>query len=122
MSKTRKILATLTMVAIATTASLTVVSSAQAHPTFFPHTHHNHHRSGLNRGEAAALGAVGGLLVGTMIANSNNRRQVQQVQPAGRSPAHVNFCVNRYRSYDVYSDTFLGFDGRRHYCNSPYAY
>jgi len=118
MSKTRKILATLTMVAIATTASLTVVSSAQAHPTFFPHTHHNHH-SGLNRGEAAALGAVGGLLVGTMIANSNNRQQVQQVQPVGRSAAHVNFCLNRYRSYDIGSDTFLGFDGLRHYCVSP---
>jgi len=116
MSKTRKILATLTMVAVATTASMTVVSSAQAHWTGFPHNHHNHH----NRTGDIAIGAVGGLLVGTIIANSNNRRPVQQVQPVGGSAAHINACLRRYRSYDIPSDTYLGFDGRRHYCTLAY--
>ncbi len=39
MSKTRKILATLTMVAVTATASLTAVSSAQAHSAGPPHLH-----------------------------------------------------------------------------------
>jgi hypothetical protein len=32
----------------------------------------------------------------------------------------VHWCLNRYRSYDPSSDTFLGYDGYRHRCNSPY--
>jgi hypothetical protein len=34
--------------------------------------------------------------------------------------AHVEWCLNRYRSYDPGSDTFLGYDGYRHRCNSPF--
>lgn len=34
--------------------------------------------------------------------------------------AHVDWCLNRYRSYDPASDTFLGYDGYRHRCNSPF--
>jgi hypothetical protein len=29
---------------------------------------------------------------------------------------HVSWCANRYRSYDPASDTYLGYDGARHYC------
>ena len=29
---------------------------------------------------------------------------------------HVRACEVRYRSYDRRSDTFLGYDGARHYC------
>jgi hypothetical protein len=38
----------------------------------------------------------------------------------GGGSGHVQWCLNRYRSYDPSSDTFLGFDGYRHRCNSPY--
>lgn len=38
----------------------------------------------------------------------------------GGGSAHVEWCLNRYRSYDPASDTFLGYDGYRHRCNSPY--
>jgi hypothetical protein len=38
----------------------------------------------------------------------------------GGSDAHVEWCLDRYRSYDPESDTFLGYDGYRHPCNSPY--
>ena len=34
--------------------------------------------------------------------------------------AHVQWCLNRYRSYDPASDSFLGYDGFRHRCISPY--
>jgi len=30
--------------------------------------------------------------------------------------SHVQACENRYRSYDRATDTFLGYDGWRHYC------
>jgi hypothetical protein len=33
---------------------------------------------------------------------------------------HVAWCMERYRSYDPASDSFLGYDGLRHRCNSPF--
>lgn len=33
---------------------------------------------------------------------------------------HVRWCVNRYRSYDTSTDTYLGSDGYWHRCRSPY--
>ena len=32
------------------------------------------------------------------------------------SDPHVMACMNRYRTYDIGSDTFMGSDGRRHRC------
>ena len=34
--------------------------------------------------------------------------------------AHVRWCLNRYRSYDVRTDTFQPNRGPRRYCVSPY--
>jgi hypothetical protein len=34
--------------------------------------------------------------------------------------AHVRWCLNRYRSYDVRTDTFQPHRGPRRYCVSPY--
>jgi hypothetical protein len=42
------------------------------------------------------------------------------VAPVGGS--HVRWCMNRYRSYDPRSNTFMGYDGDRHRCVSPYRY
>lgn len=33
---------------------------------------------------------------------------------------HVQWCLNRYRSYNVRTDTFVGYDGIRRRCRSPY--
>jgi hypothetical protein len=33
---------------------------------------------------------------------------------------HVQWCMNRYRSYDPETDSFMGYDGMLHPCNSPY--
>ena len=40
------------------------------------------------------------------------------VAPVG-SP-HVDWCLSNFRSYDIATDTYLGFDGYRHRCNSPF--
>ncbi|MGE0237648.1 MAG: BA14K family protein [Parvibaculaceae bacterium] len=41
---------------------------------------------------------------------------------APRGSRHVRWCLNRYRSYDPRSNTFMGYDGDRHRCRSPYRY
>lgn len=33
---------------------------------------------------------------------------------------HVDWCMNRYRSYNPRTNTYMGYDGRRHACNSPF--
>ncbi len=33
---------------------------------------------------------------------------------------HVRWCLNRYRSYNPRTDTFMGYDGYRHRCRSPF--
>ncbi|MBL8905841.1 MAG: BA14K family protein [Rhizobiales bacterium] len=38
----------------------------------------------------------------------------------GGYDAHVQWCLNRYRSYDPRTDTYLGYDGYRHRCRAPY--
>lgn len=38
----------------------------------------------------------------------------------GGQSAHVQWCLNRYRTYDPGSDTYIPRVGERAYCNSPY--
>ena len=38
----------------------------------------------------------------------------------GSSNAHIAWCSERYRSYNVSRDAFRGYDGLWHRCNSPY--
>ena len=40
--------------------------------------------------------------------------------PQARGNAHVNWCLNRYRSYNPATDMYFGFDGMHHRCRSPY--
>jgi hypothetical protein len=41
-------------------------------------------------------------------------------QGDGEDDPHVAWCMNRYRTYDPDSDSFTGYDGLQHRCNSPY--
>ena len=38
----------------------------------------------------------------------------------GYGKRHVAWCMGRYRSYNPYSNTYTGYDGRQHRCNSPF--
>ncbi|MFD1746671.1 BA14K family protein [Rhizobium helianthi] len=42
------------------------------------------------------------------------------VPSGGLNPRHVRYCQGRYRSYDVYSNTFQPYHGPRQQCYSPY--
>ncbi len=80
-----------------------------------------HHRRGWNRGHWHRRGwghrhygygwgpALGGLaagaIIGGAIANSN-----------ARANDAVAYCMNRFKSYDPASGTYLGYDGLRHPC------
>ena len=35
---------------------------------------------------------------------------------------HVRYCLNRYRTYNMRTNTFRGYDGYLHRCRSPYRY
>lgn len=40
---------------------------------------------------------------------------------SGYGGGHVQWCLNRYRSYNVRTNTFRGYDGYNHRCISPYS-
>jgi hypothetical protein len=65
---------------------------------------HHHRHWGSGAGVAAGLAA--GAIIGGAIASQN----------AARADSAVQYCINRYRSYDVASGTYLGYDGLRHPC------
>lgn len=72
---------------------------------------HYHRRSNGN----AAAAIIGGLAAGAIISGMAN-----QSSAGSRTNSHVNWCMNKYRSYDPRSDTFQPYNGGRKYCNSPY--
>ena len=46
----------------------------------------------------------------------------QSYYAPARGSRHVRYCLNRFQSYHIPSNTFLGYDGDRHRCRSPYRY
>ena len=73
-------------------------------------------RNDLNSVAAGIFGLAAGAIIGGAIANSNNRSQDVLVGPV-RGDVNVAACQARYRSYDVATNTFLGYDGVRKPCN-----
>lgn len=57
-------------------------------------------------GAGVAAGIAAGALVGGAIAAQRTRR----IDPA------IQYCIDRFRSYDIASQTYMGYDGRRHAC------
>lgn len=70
-------------------------------------------------GGAAAAGIIGGLAAGAIIggALSNQYGYAQPQTVYGvQDQGGVDYCIQRFRSYDVRSGTYLGYDGLRHSC------
>ena len=63
-------------------------------------------RGGAGVGAAVGIG-VGAAIIGGAIAASAAEQQRQQA---------INYCLQRYRSYDPNSMTYLGRDGMRYSC------
>jgi hypothetical protein len=68
-------------------------------------------------GGAAAAGLIGGLAAGAIIGGAIASQQAQAA-PVYAAPGNdaVAYCMQRFRSYDPASGTYLGYDGLRHPC------
>lgn len=78
---------------------------------------YNNRRSDLDPLASGIFGLAIGAIIGGAIANGNNNNFGNGDRVVGRASSHVDACYARYRSYDERSDTYLGYDGRRHLCN-----
>jgi hypothetical protein len=87
--------------------------ASQHDPRFWwPRAARNHHHDRWHHdfddddfGGVAAAGIIG-FATGALVGSALNA-------PTG---GHVARCRAHYQSYDVRTDTFLGYDGDRHYC------
>lgn len=73
------------------------------------------------RNTALAVGGLLGLGVGAAIA-SQPRYYDEEPRYYHRTGwnAHVDFCMDRFRSYDPRTDTYIGRDGYAHRCYGSY--
>ena len=71
--------------------------------------HWRGHRHGYRRGYGGA-GAIAGLAAGAIIGGAI------AAQSAARADGSIQYCIDRFQSYDVNSQTYLGYDGLRHSC------
>lgn len=70
---------------------------------------------GLSKKEAAILAGAGGFFLGAII-GSHHRHGHHRVIYVNSWEAHVARCLNRYRSYDPHTDTYMGYDGYERRC------
>jgi hypothetical protein len=123
----------------ATVAAFAVAGSASAQEW------HRHHRGGGDAFAAGVAGLAVGVIAGAALASPPPRRYydddgyyappppprrvyyrpayvyeqpVQVYRPALEpwSRSWFRYCSNRYRSFDPQSGTFVGYDGREHFC------
>lgn len=71
------------------------------------------------RGGGVAAGIIGGMILGGIIASQ--RPYYYEYPPYGYYPypyadGAIAYCMRRFRSYDPYTMTYLGYDGFRHPC------
>lgn len=66
----------------------------------------------------SAAGLIIGVILGFALGAAVVDSQEQQNYANSRlnDPAWIAYCARRYRSFDPYTGTYLGYDGLRHYC------
>jgi hypothetical protein len=82
---------------------------------------------------AAVVAGIFGLAAGAIVAGALTPHPVYPVAPYGVVPhrvypdrlvarysaSDIAYCSRKYRSFDPVSFTYLGYDGRRHFCRIP---
>jgi hypothetical protein len=98
------------LAAAAIAAAMTVASPAMARPW---HRHHHGHF-----GVGPAIGFAAGALIGGALARPYyySGGPYYAYQPAYRTDGAVQYCMQRFKSYDPARGTYLGYDGVRHPC------
>jgi hypothetical protein len=102
-----KIITLGTAAVVAAGLTLGVAAPASAAPPWWYHRHH--HAYGWAPGPAIGAGILG-FAAGAALANS------ARANSYAIGDGHVAACEDAYRSYDPRTDTYLGYDGMRHYC------
>ncbi len=123
--------AILSLAVAATT--LATLPAANAGDRYWRHNGRHYHSHHSDSGDLAAAGilglAAGALVVGLAsqpepVYERPYRRPIRQypetVYVDGAfepwSPGWYDYCADRYRSFDPRSGTFMGYDGREHFC------
>src|SRR4051794_17664117 len=73
------------------------------------------HDSGFDPLAAGIFGFAAGALIAGAAANSDDDEVIYDDQ-AMNDDDHIAACEDAYRSYDLRTDTYLGYDGYRHQC------
>lgn len=84
---------------------------------------HRRHYHGRDIIVGSGLGLATGLFLGGVI--NSHRTPIYYYPEAVRlraGEAHYLWCASRYRSYNPKNNTWVGYNGRVNYCDSPYAY
>ncbi len=77
------------------------------------------------RGGGVGAGIIGGMILGGIIASQRPNYYYYDYPPYGYYPAYrpysyggpaIEYCMRRFKSYDPYTMTYLGYDGFRHPC------
>lgn len=86
------------------------------------HNHHNNNGAWLGLGLGLGLLPFYGGYGGYGYGYGGGPYYSEPYYYSGGGGGHVNWCINRYRTYDPRSNTFRGYDGLLHQCRSPYRY
>lgn len=87
----------------------------------FKKRYHRRFKHRHRRGDSDVGAFIGGLAAGAILGGLlTSPRSYAAPVYRYRGDPHVQWCLRRYRSYDVRTDTFQPYHGPRRYCNSPY--
>jgi BA14K-like protein len=80
-----------------------------------------YYRGGYRRGWGGpgvglGIGLAAGALIGGLLAAPYYYAPAPRVYYYGAPVDPVAYCMRRFKSYDAYSGTYLGYDGLRHSC------
>lgn len=66
-------------------------------------------------------GVVSGVVSGIISKNRNKQQQPETSQQnSGLSNAHYAYCQNKYKSYQIATNSYTSLSGKTKYCNSPH--
>jgi len=71
---------------------------------------------------AGAAGLFGGLILGSVLSERRHNHGHYHGGYGSLPAAHVQSCFDRYRSYNVHTNTWVDYSYRTRVCYSPYLY